>query len=112
VSLPIIISDSENTRPPLSFTPEWEAGLEALNANADHEKVTITDASTTLEVRRNGVDITLPFFRDLLSEKPVQGADAIHSLAGCSKGSAGGVGKGKKRANTTVWDEEAPKIIF
>jgi hypothetical protein len=100
--LSIIISDSENSRPPLSFTPECEAGLEALNVNADHEKVTIPDASTTLEVRHNGIDVTLPFFRDLLSEKPVQGADAIHGLAGWSEGSAGGVGKGKKRANTTL----------
>ncbi|KAJ7779298.1 hypothetical protein B0H14DRAFT_2631328 [Mycena olivaceomarginata] len=78
-----------NCSPPLSFTPECEAGLEALNANADHEKVTIGDASTTLE-----------------------GADAIHGLAGWSEESAGGVGKGKKRANTTVWDEEAEKIVF
>jgi hypothetical protein len=65
----------------------------------------------TLEVRHNGVDITLPFFRDLLSDKPVQGADPIHGLAGWSEGSAGGVGKGKKRANT-VWDEEAEKNVF
>ncbi|KAJ7321896.1 hypothetical protein DFH08DRAFT_818273 [Mycena albidolilacea] len=36
------------------------------------------------------------------------GADPIHGLAGWSEGSAGGVGKGKKRANT-VWDEEAEK---
>ncbi|KAJ7844214.1 hypothetical protein B0H14DRAFT_2585282 [Mycena olivaceomarginata] len=64
------------------------ARLEVLNADADHEKVTIADASTTLEVRRNGVDITLPFFRDLLSDKPVQGADTIHGLAGWSEGSA------------------------
>ncbi|KAJ7837958.1 hypothetical protein B0H14DRAFT_2588871 [Mycena olivaceomarginata] len=87
---------------PLSFTPECEAGLEALNVNADHEKVTIADASTALEVRHNGIDVTLAFFRDLLSEKPVQGADAIHGLAGWSEGSAGEVGKGKKRANTTL----------
>jgi hypothetical protein len=45
-------------------------------------------------------------------DKPVQGADAIHGLAGWSEGSAGGVGKGKKWANTTVWDEEAEKIVF
>jgi hypothetical protein len=57
-------------------------GLEALNPNADHEKMTIANASTTLEVRYNGVDITLPFFRDMLSDEPVQGADAIHGLAG------------------------------
>ncbi|KAJ7795907.1 hypothetical protein B0H14DRAFT_3158308 [Mycena olivaceomarginata] len=112
VSSPIIISNSENTRPPLSFTPECEAGLEALNADADHEKVTIADALTTLEARCNGVDITLPFSRDLLSDKPVQGADAIHGLAGWSEGSAGGVGKGKKQANTAVWNKEAKKIVF
>ncbi|KAJ7843215.1 hypothetical protein B0H14DRAFT_2585857 [Mycena olivaceomarginata] len=43
---------------------------------------------------------------DLLLDKPVQGADAIHGLAGWPEGSAGGVGKWKKRANTTVWEAE------
>ncbi|KAJ7822723.1 hypothetical protein B0H14DRAFT_3470499 [Mycena olivaceomarginata] len=32
---------------------------------------------------RDGVDITAPFFRDLLADSPVQGADAIRSPADC-----------------------------
>jgi hypothetical protein len=42
----------------------------------------------------------------------VQGADAIHGLPGWSQESADGVGKGEKQVNTTVWDEEAEKIVF
>jgi hypothetical protein len=54
----------------------------------------------------------LLFFRDLLSDKPVQGADAIHGLPGWSERSVGGVGKGEKQVNTTVWDEEAENLYF
>jgi hypothetical protein len=54
----------------------------------------------------------LPFFRDLLSNKPVQGADAIHGLAGWSEGSTGRVGKGKNGQILLSGTRRLKKLYF
>jgi hypothetical protein len=50
----------------------------------------------------------LQFFRDLLSDKPIDGADTIRSIG---EGRKSG-GKAKNKASSTVWDGEAEKIAF
>jgi hypothetical protein len=83
--------------------------LAALNAVDSDEDISSSSLySTELEQRRDGVDITLPFFRDLLSDKPIDGADAIRSIGEDSKSG----GKAKNKASSTVWDGEAEKIAF
>ncbi|KAJ7256409.1 ribonuclease H-like domain-containing protein [Mycena rebaudengoi] len=72
---------SGETRP--GITLECQAGLEALNSVNDlHNSILAgsTPYQPTLESHRDGVDIHLPFFKDLLSDKPVEGADSIRSL--------------------------------
>ncbi|KAJ7789013.1 hypothetical protein B0H14DRAFT_2627683 [Mycena olivaceomarginata] len=100
VSAPIVVSDTEKAEAPrVSLTPECEAGLAALNAVDSDEDISSSSLySTELEQRRDGVDITLPFFRDLLSDKPIDGADAIRSIG---EGSKNG-GKAKNKASSTV----------
>ncbi|KAJ7841711.1 hypothetical protein B0H14DRAFT_3140133 [Mycena olivaceomarginata] len=107
---PIVVSDTEKAEAPrVSLTPECEAGLAALNAVDSDEDISSSSLySTELEQRQDGVDITLPFFRDLLSDKPIDGADAIRSIG---EGSKSG-GKAKNKASSTVWDGEAEKIAF
>ncbi|KAF8210940.1 hypothetical protein K438DRAFT_2046937 [Mycena galopus ATCC 62051] len=85
--------------------------LAALNATDLEEDVTALShlAAKTLEGYCDGVDITLPFFKDLLSDTPVEGTDAVRSLADWSEGSMND-GKGKKRAGSNIWDGEAAKL--
>ncbi|KAJ6573701.1 hypothetical protein B0H10DRAFT_1963912 [Mycena sp. CBHHK59/15] len=92
---------------------ECQAGLEALNAGAEADDLAAgTSADTTLAVFRDGVDIRLPFFRDLLAEKPIPGADTIRSLA---EWSVDGSVEGQKSttvAGKKIWDGAAQKIKF
>ncbi|KAJ6499800.1 hypothetical protein DFH09DRAFT_1072169 [Mycena vulgaris] len=58
--------------------------LEVPNAVDDDEDASPPAGAvsqTTLNVLPDGVHIRLPFFRDLLADKPIEGADAIWSLA-------------------------------
>ncbi|KAJ6560727.1 hypothetical protein B0H10DRAFT_1966841 [Mycena sp. CBHHK59/15] len=103
-----------NAPPQTTITIECQAGLEALNAvedNQDEDQSPHPPAQKELEVHRDGVDIRLPFFRDLLADTPVQGATAIQSLAdwssdGIAQDKSGGTSAGK------AWDVEAEKIVF
>ncbi|KAJ7883637.1 hypothetical protein B0H14DRAFT_3857252 [Mycena olivaceomarginata] len=85
---------------------DYITGTGAVDSDEDISSYSLY--STELEQRRDGVDITLPFFRDLLSDKPIDGADAIRSIG---EGSKSG-GKAKNKASSTVWDGEAEKIAF
>jgi phage baseplate assembly protein gpV len=114
-TVPTIISEAGVEEPRVPLTPECEAGLAALNAaDSDHTgKVgSVSVAAETIATSRDGVDITAPFFRDLLADSPVQGADAIRSLADWSGGSAGSGGSAKTAAGSTSWDGEAEKMAF
>jgi hypothetical protein len=94
------------------LTPECEAGLAA--ADSDHTGLKVGSVSVAAEIianSRDGVDITAPFVRDLWADSPVQGADAIRSLADWSGGSAGSGGS-TKTAGSTSWDGEAEKMAF
>ncbi|KAJ6599657.1 hypothetical protein B0H10DRAFT_2231148 [Mycena sp. CBHHK59/15] len=105
------VPNSAANVPGPSITLECQAGLEALNAEAD-DLAAGTSADTTLAVFRDGVDIRLPFFRDLLAEKPIPGADTIRSLA---EWSVDGSVEGQKSttvAGKKIWDGAAQKIKF
>ncbi|KAJ7307791.1 ribonuclease H-like domain-containing protein [Mycena albidolilacea] len=110
VRAPIVVSDTEKAEAPrVSLTPECEVGLAVLNAVDSDEDISSSSLySTELEQRRDGVDITLPFFGDLLSDKPIDGADAIRSIGEGRKSGR----KAKNKASSTVWDGEAEKIAF
>ncbi|KAJ6591948.1 hypothetical protein B0H10DRAFT_2442123 [Mycena sp. CBHHK59/15] len=103
-----------NAPPQTAITIECKAGLEALNAvedGQDEDQSPHPPAQKELEVHRDGVDIRLPFFKDLLADTPVQGATAIRSLAdwssdGIAQDKSGGTSAGK------AWDVEAEKIVF
>ncbi|KAJ6507624.1 hypothetical protein DFH09DRAFT_1101012 [Mycena vulgaris] len=98
-----------------SNTPECQAGLEVPNVVDDEEDDSPPAGAvsqTTLNVPRDGVDIRLPFFRDLLADKPIEGADAIRSLADWSEDIVGGVQGHRKAAGKKVWDGEVEKLVF
>ncbi|KAJ7847041.1 ribonuclease H-like domain-containing protein [Mycena leptocephala] len=107
---------SVNDAPGLSLTVECQAGLTALNAVIEPEgeggDLSVGIAETTLAVSRDGVDIRLPFFRDLLSDKPVPGADVIRSLAEWSGESSVDDQKAKNVLGNKFWDGEAEKLRF
>ncbi|KAJ7441275.1 hypothetical protein B0H11DRAFT_1933023 [Mycena galericulata] len=100
------------------FSAECEAGLAALNDVDDADEaggLTGSFASKILDLCCDGVEITLPFFRDLLADKPVDSADAIRSLSEWSAGVAVGGEKGKKggkNGGKMAWDGEADKFEF
>jgi hypothetical protein len=87
--------------PTVTRTAACELGLAALNCEEDGNDTTQSPSqstrSTTMSSRRNGVDITLPFFRDLLSDVPISGADEVVSLGDWSKRAAGSSNSKKKR---------------
>ncbi|KAF8199414.1 hypothetical protein K438DRAFT_1759304 [Mycena galopus ATCC 62051] len=88
-TVPTVISKGGVEEPRVLFTPECEAGLAVLNAadlNHSGEVDSIFAATETIATSRDGVDITVPFFKDLLANSPVEGADAIRSLADWSGG--------------------------
>ncbi|KAJ6529416.1 hypothetical protein DFH09DRAFT_1093993 [Mycena vulgaris] len=100
-----------------SITPECQAGLEVPNAVDDDEddeddSPPAAVSQTTLNVLRDGVDIRLPFFRDLLADKPIEGADAIRSLADWSEDVVGGVQGHRKATGKKIWDGEVEKLVF
>ncbi|KAJ6521277.1 hypothetical protein DFH09DRAFT_1097877 [Mycena vulgaris] len=81
--------------------------LNAVDDDEDDSPPAGAVSQTTLNVLRDGVDIRLPFFRDLLADKPIEGADAIQSLADWSEDVVGGVRGHRKAAGKKAWDGEA-----
>jgi hypothetical protein len=107
---------STKSAPTDTRTAASEAGLVALNT------IETTDSpsgpsfpaigATTIDSHYDGVDITLPFFKDLLSDKPVAGANAIGSLATWSERVAASTDKGKKSGRSTTWEGEVDTLEF
>ncbi|KAJ7429123.1 hypothetical protein B0H11DRAFT_1945827 [Mycena galericulata] len=114
----LIISGTPGCLREGKFSAECEAGLAALNDVDDADEaggLTSSFASKILDLCCDGIEITLPFFRDLLADKPVDSADAIRSLSEWSTGVAVDDEKGKKEKKTagkTAWDGEADKLEF
>ncbi|KAJ6522803.1 hypothetical protein DFH09DRAFT_1330392 [Mycena vulgaris] len=104
-----------NTAPKDTRTAASEAGLEALNTidspDAPSSSSTAVGA-TSIDSHNDGVDITLPFFRDLLADKPIPGANVIQSLADWSEKASGSDDKGKKAAGNTTWQGEVAMLKF
>ncbi|KAJ7030030.1 hypothetical protein C8F04DRAFT_1187195 [Mycena alexandri] len=102
--------------PRTSLSPGCEAGLEALldtdSDDSDDDATLLNNSSTTLHTLRDGVSITLPFFRDLLADVPVAGANEIRSLADWSGEVSVGVSRQGRAAGKKTWDGEAEKIAF
>ncbi|KAJ7493042.1 hypothetical protein B0H11DRAFT_1911478 [Mycena galericulata] len=114
----IIISGTPGCLREGKFSDECEAGLVVLNDADDADDaggLTGSFASKILDLCCDGVEITLPFFRDWLADKPVDSADAIRSLSEWSaevtvdgeKGKKGG-----KAPSKTASDGEANKLEF
>ncbi|KAJ7208409.1 hypothetical protein C8J57DRAFT_1734064 [Mycena rebaudengoi] len=110
---------TEGEVPQASFTPECEAGLAALNSALTDDSgdsalsdLDDLDMEATIPLRRDGVDITLPFFRDLLTDKPVDGANKVTSLSIWSGTAIDSGGNGTRSGGKISWDEEAEKMVF
>jgi hypothetical protein len=107
---------NSETAPAVTITPACEAGLAAVNlVDADDETSSTLPQltpDTTIGSRRDGVDITMPFFRDVLSDKPIPGANEIGSLADWSERATGSTGKGKKAAGDLTWEGEVETLVF
>jgi hypothetical protein len=71
-----------------------------------------SNSQLTLATHRDSIDTRLAFFRDLLSDKPVQGADTIRSLADWSDDTAVDSQSGRKAVVKRTWDGEAEKVVF
>ncbi|KAJ7719512.1 ribonuclease H-like domain-containing protein [Mycena metata] len=104
--------------PRASLSPQCEAGLEALHdtdPSEDDDNTALpipNNSSTILDTRRDGVSITLPYFRDLLADVPVVGANAICSLADWSGEVSAGSSRQGRAAGKKAWDGEAEKMGF
>ncbi|KAJ6603173.1 hypothetical protein B0H10DRAFT_2440555 [Mycena sp. CBHHK59/15] len=69
-------------QPPVAqVSDDCEAGLAAVNEIDNSSESGSPLGSLAFDIERDGVDITIPFFRDCLSDEPVPGADEIRSLS-------------------------------
>ncbi|KAK6987730.1 DUF659 family protein [Favolaschia claudopus] len=92
-----------------------EAGLEAMNAALDQqasEPEPDVFRETSIASHRDGVDISLPYFRDLLSDKPITGADTVGSLWNWAERDAGDGEKRGRAARNTTWEGELNTLSF
>ncbi|KAJ6461131.1 hypothetical protein C8R47DRAFT_1241882 [Mycena vitilis] len=111
----IDLSDDAKAEPRLPISLECQAGLDALNAPDDIEDPvtdTNTAAQTSFDTHRDGVDTRLPFFRDLLADKPVDGANAVRGIAEWSEVVVRDVRSGGSTGARKFWDGEAEKLVF
>ncbi|KAJ7448736.1 hypothetical protein FB451DRAFT_1375251, partial [Mycena latifolia] len=61
---------------------DCEAGLAAVKkANETSQLGSLPLGSLVFDIELDGVDISMPFFRDCLSDAPVDGADNIKSIS-------------------------------
>ncbi|KAF8176825.1 ribonuclease H-like domain-containing protein [Mycena galopus ATCC 62051] len=77
-----------NPTPNETRTAASDAGLTALNTENPSDPTSNAFpalGATSIDPHHDGVDITLPFFRDLLSDKPISGASVVGSLANWSE---------------------------
>ncbi|KAJ6557854.1 hypothetical protein B0H19DRAFT_1261441 [Mycena capillaripes] len=103
---------SSNTIPPITRTAACEDSLAAVKFLDPDDTAPTTSpsfAETEINSRRDSVDITLPFFRDLLLDKPIPSAHEIGSLGDWQETAAGGAKSGKKAAGSLMWQGE---VVF
>ncbi|KAJ7279167.1 hypothetical protein C8J57DRAFT_1502985 [Mycena rebaudengoi] len=110
---------TEGEEPRVSFTPECEAGLAALNSALTDDSgdsalsdLDDSDVEATIPLRHDSVDVTLPFFRDLLTDKPVDGANKVTSLSNWSGPAIDSGGNGTRSGGKISWDGEAEKMYI
>ncbi|KAJ7272324.1 hypothetical protein C8J57DRAFT_1467796 [Mycena rebaudengoi] len=112
---PVITTDENSEKPPtVEITAACEAGLAAVNLVDSGATTTPTlsqVADTTIDFQRDGVDITMPFFRDVLSDKPVAGANEIGSISDWSGRAAAGAEDSRRAAGDLTWTGERPKAF-
>ncbi|KAJ6608146.1 hypothetical protein B0H10DRAFT_2227168 [Mycena sp. CBHHK59/15] len=100
----------------VSFTPETEDGLSVLNTNnnedSDDDPPNHFLQPMTLRAQRDGVDITLPFFRDLLLDTPAQGANTLRGLPEWSGTGETNTEAAREAPGKAVWDGEAENMVF
>ncbi|KAJ6628147.1 hypothetical protein B0H10DRAFT_2184924 [Mycena sp. CBHHK59/15] len=107
-------ADSEKA-PNVASSAACELGLAAVNTVDPKHTTSSTSATlvaTSISSKHDGVDITAPFFRDLLADKPSSSANAIGSLADWSERVLGSTEKGKKTARNTMWEGEVDALEF
>ncbi|KAJ7779379.1 hypothetical protein DFH07DRAFT_765665 [Mycena maculata] len=111
----LIISGTPGCLREGKFSAECEVELAALNDVDDADEaggLTGSFSSKILDLCFDGVEITLPFFRDSLPDNPVDSADALSEWsAGVAVDGEKGK-KGGKTAGKTAWDGEANKLEF
>ncbi|KAJ7907514.1 hypothetical protein B0H13DRAFT_1879561 [Mycena leptocephala] len=104
-----------NRTPARKLTAACEFGLAALNFEEDNGNTTTAPSqsteSTIISSRRNGVDITLRFFSDFLSDAPISGADEVGSLGNWSERAAGGSNSKTKVAGVATWEGEIDTLV-
>ncbi|KAJ7256333.1 ribonuclease H-like domain-containing protein [Mycena rebaudengoi] len=102
------------TTPRLTITSACEAGLAAINSS-DTDEGDLTspalDGDSFLAATRDGVDTGLPFFRDLLVDAPIAGANDIRSLGNWADGSPL-TEKGREVAAKKTWAGEVDLLEF
>ncbi|KAJ7023185.1 ribonuclease H-like domain-containing protein [Mycena alexandri] len=86
-------------------------GLAAVN-ELDTEGASSPPGETHFETAKDGVDLTIPFFRDLLSDEPVVGADKIGSLSDWAARSKKTRGTASRAAPTMTFDGEVEELVF
>ncbi|KAJ6617625.1 hypothetical protein B0H10DRAFT_2218356 [Mycena sp. CBHHK59/15] len=91
MTAPTVISNASDAPPVTQVSDDCEAGLAAVNDTSGSSESDAPFGSLDFSIEREGVDITNPYFRDCLSDEPVQGADKIGSLStwGASAGKTG-----------------------
>jgi hypothetical protein len=63
----------------------WLATLNYKDNNNTTTPPSQSTESTTINSQQNGIDMTLPFFHDMLSDVPISSADEVGSLGNWSK---------------------------
>jgi hypothetical protein len=96
--------------PDAQVTEEAEAGLAALN-ELGGESISPPGA-LFFDTEGDGVDLSIPFFRDLLNDTPVDGADEIRSLSSWAETSDKVPGSMSKVASVLTFGGDVGELVF
>ncbi|KAJ6543417.1 hypothetical protein DFH09DRAFT_1367992 [Mycena vulgaris] len=105
-------ADSEKA-PNVAGSAASDLGLAALNMVDVENTSSSTSATvvpTSISSNRDGVHIIAPFFRDLIANKAIPGANENRSLADWSGNAAGSTEKARKAERSTKWEEEVQAL--
>ncbi|KAJ7613363.1 hypothetical protein DFH06DRAFT_1370699 [Mycena polygramma] len=107
---PVASGATEVEVPDAQVTDDAEAGLAALN---DTDGACISPPRAVhFATQNNGVDITIPFFRDLLSDTPLTGADQVRSLSSWTEKSGNASAGMSRPAGATKFSGEISELVF